>query len=92
MITIQLTIPEFYNFKKIFKTRYFSQVYKGYIKITANANKLAEYGYIYRFRLVLKKAPNELSISVVALSRNLKLTTTFDRAITQNHCYVPLNL
>lgn len=46
MITIQLTILEFYNFKKIFKTRYFSQVYKGYIKITANAVKLAEFGYI----------------------------------------------
>jgi len=25
-------------------------------------------------------------------SRNLKLTTTLDGAITQNPCYVPLNL
>ena len=30
-------------------------------------------------------------LCVVALSRNLKLTTTLDRAITQNPCYVPLN-
>ena len=29
-------------------------------------------------------------LCVVALSRNLKLTTTLDRAITQNPCYVPL--
>ena len=28
-------------------------------------------------------------LGVVALSRNLKLTTTLDRAITQNPCYVP---
>ena len=28
----------------------------------------------------------------VALSKNLKLTTTLDRAIPQNPCYVPLNL
>jgi hypothetical protein len=28
-------------------------------------------------------------LCVVALSRNLKLTTTLDRAITQNPCYVP---
>jgi hypothetical protein len=33
-----------------------------------------------------------LGLCVVALSRNLKLTTTLDRAITQNPCYVPLNL
>ena len=31
-------------------------------------------------------------LCVVALSRNLKLTTTLDRATTQNPCYVPLNL
>ena len=30
-------------------------------------------------------------LCVVALSKNLKLTTTLDRAITQNPCYVPLN-
>jgi hypothetical protein len=33
-----------------------------------------------------------LGLGVVALSRNLKLTKTLDRAITQNPCYVPLNL
>ena len=32
---------------------------------------------------------NRLGLCVVALSRNLKLTTTLDRAITQNPCYVP---
>jgi hypothetical protein len=32
---------------------------------------------------------NGLGLGVVALSRNLKLTTTLDRAITQNPCYVP---
>ena len=32
---------------------------------------------------------NVLGLCVVALSRNLKLTTTLDRAITQNPCYVP---
>lgn len=40
----------------------------------------------------LKMAPNVSGLCVVALSRNLKLTTTLDRAITQNPCYVPLNL
>jgi len=30
-------------------------------------------------------------LCVVAHSRNLELTTTLDRAITQNPCYVPLN-
>ena len=34
---------------------------------------------------------NGLGLCVVALSKNLKLTTTLDRAITQNPCYVPLN-
>ena len=33
---------------------------------------------------------NVSGLCVVALSRNLKLTTTLDRAITQNPCYVPL--
>ena len=37
-------------------------------------------------------AYNVSGLCVVALSRNLKLTTTLDRAITQNPCYVPLNL
>jgi hypothetical protein len=34
-------------------------------------------------------AYNVAGLCVVALSRNLKLTTTLDRAITQNPCYVP---
>ena len=34
-------------------------------------------------------AYNGFGLCVVALSRNLKLTTTLDRAITQNPCYVP---
>jgi len=34
-------------------------------------------------------AANVSGLCVVALSRNLKLTTTLDRAITQNPCYVP---
>jgi hypothetical protein len=33
---------------------------------------------------------NGSGLCVVALSINLKLTTTLDRAITQNPCYVPL--
>ena len=37
-------------------------------------------------------AGNVSGLCVVALSRNLKLTTTLDGAITQNPCYVPLNL
>jgi hypothetical protein len=37
-------------------------------------------------------AYNVSGLCVVALSRNLKLTTALDRAITQNPCYVPLNL
>ncbi len=37
-------------------------------------------------------AGNVSGLCVVALSRNLKLTTTLDRAITKNPCYVPLNL
>jgi hypothetical protein len=40
--------------------------------------------------LLNKLATNVLGLCVVALSRNLKLTTTLDRAITQNPCYVPL--
>ena len=35
---------------------------------------------------------NESGLCVAALNKNLKLTTTLDRAITQNPCYVPLNL
>ena len=34
-------------------------------------------------------AYNVSGLCVVALSKNLKLTTTLDRAITQNPCYVP---
>ena len=37
-------------------------------------------------------AYNVFGLGVVALSKNLKLTTTLDRAITQNPCYVPLKL
>ena len=36
-------------------------------------------------------AGNVSGLCVVALSINLKLTTTLDRAITQSPCYVPLN-
>ena len=36
-----------------------------------------------------KVAYNLSGLCVVALSKNLKLTTTLDRAITQNPCYVP---
>jgi len=32
---------------------------------------------------------NGSGLCVVALSRNLKLTTTLDEAITQSPCYVP---
>ena len=35
---------------------------------------------------------NGSGLCVVALSRKLKLTTTLDRAITQNPCYVPFIL
>ena len=35
---------------------------------------------------------NVSGLCVIALSINLKLTTTPDGAITQNPCYVPLNL
>jgi hypothetical protein len=34
-------------------------------------------------------ATNGSGLGVVALSRNLKLTTTLNRDITQNPCYVP---
>jgi len=37
-------------------------------------------------------ATNVSGLCVVALSRNLKLTTTLDRAITLNPCYVPFLL
>ena len=39
---------------------------------------------------MLRIAYNGLGLCVVALSNNLILTTTLDRAITQNPCYVPL--
>jgi len=41
------------------------------------------------FRVSAGIAYNVRGLCVVALSRNLKLTTTLDRAITQNPCYVP---
>jgi len=41
--------------------------------------------------VIFRLAANGLGLCVVALSINLKLTTTLDRAITQNPCYVPLN-
>ena len=34
---------------------------------------------------------NVSGLCVVALSKNIKLTTTLDGAITQNPCYVTLN-
>ena len=40
-------------------------------------------------RVSLGISANVSGLCVVALSRNLKLTTTLDRAITQNPCYVP---
>ena len=42
--------------------------------------------------IIVALAGNVSGLCVVALSKNLKLTTTLDRAITQNPCYVPLNL
>jgi hypothetical protein len=39
-----------------------------------------------------KMAHNGSGLCVVALSINLKLTTTLDMAITQSPCYVPLIL
>jgi len=36
-----------------------------------------------------KGVANVSGLCVVALNKNLKLTTTLDRAITQNPCYVP---
>jgi hypothetical protein len=41
--------------------------------------------------LVRSIVHNGSGLCVVALIINLKLTTTLDRAITQNPCYVPLN-
>jgi hypothetical protein len=43
-------------------------------------------------RVAPKIADNVWWLGEVALSKNLKLTTALDRAITQNPCYVPLNL
>jgi len=47
---------------------------------------------IFNDRFEVYGSLNVLRLCVVALSKNLKLTTTLDRAITQNPCYVPLNL
>ena len=44
------------------------------------------FGYLQPSR---KLFANVSGLCVVALSKNLKLTTTLDRAITQNPCYVP---
>lgn len=38
-------------------------------------------------RMYFEITANVSGLCVVALSRNLKLTTTLDRAITQNPCY-----
>ena len=46
---------------------------------------------LFEFQCVRDCGPNVSGLCVVALSRNLKSTTTLDRAITQNPCYVPLN-
>ena len=48
--------------------------------------------FLIGLSVVGKMAGNVSGLCVVALSRNLKLTTTLDGAITQNPCYVPLNL
>ena len=42
-----------------------------------------------QFWSIRKMRHNVSGFCVVALSRNIKLTTTLDRAITQNPCYVP---
>ena len=41
---------------------------------------------------VVALATNGSGLCVVALSKNIKLTTTHSWAITQNPCYVPLKL
>jgi len=48
--------------------------------------------FLILFLNKLKLEYNVSGLCVIALSINLKLTTTLDRAITQNPCYVPLNL
>ena len=40
-------------------------------------------------RSCFKMVANVSGLCVVALSKNLKITTTLDRAITPNPCYVP---
>ena len=54
-------------------------------------NATHKYKYCcFCFRMMSNSiAPNGSGLCVVALSRNLKLTTTLNRAITQNPCYVP---
>ena len=41
---------------------------------------------------IKNKVTTVSGLCVVAFSINIKLTTTLDRAITQNPCYVSLNL
>jgi len=48
--------------------------------------------FVSHLRVSLGISANVSGLCVVALSKKLKLTTEFDRAITQNPCYVPLNL
>ena len=60
----------------------FSPCYKsGWRKIKAPSGTHRSY--------LRQLAYNVSGLCVVALSINLKLTTTLDRAITQNPCYVP---
>lgn len=46
MKTIQLTISEFLNFKKIIKDKYTSSIKGGKVEITCNIKTLSIYGYI----------------------------------------------
>ena len=50
--------------------------------------KRREGSYCRKYIMNILIAYNVSGLCVVALSKNLKLTTTPDRAITQNPCYV----
>lgn len=52
------------------------------LTLKSDLEKINKYG-------AKKKEYNVSGLCVVALSRNLKLTTTHSWAITQNPCYVP---